>query len=111
MVAVEPRQSRGWRWGRLPRSGRDGNRVERDGWLGIVEDARQELGRGPDVVHRATEKAVAHGIETDEALALHLGVVEHFGPFQPQVVEQRLQDADARHIGCTAEVPREPDLE
>src|SRR3989441_245197 len=111
MVAVEHRQSRGWRWGRLPRSGRDGNRVKRDARLGIVQDARQELGRGPDVVHRCTEEPVARGIEADEALALCPRVIQYFGPLQPQVVEQRLQDADAGHIGCIAEVPREPDLE
>src|SRR5438132_1939937 len=74
-------------------------------------DPGEQLGRRPHVVYGGAEETVARGIEADEALALHLGEVEHLGPFQTQVVEQGLHHPDARHVGRPAEVPREPDLE
>src|SRR3989442_16020551 len=92
-----------------PSAGRD--RAEGDERPSEVQSPCQQFRRRAGAVHRGAEKPVAAGVEPDDALALNLGVIELFGPGQPQVVEQRGDDTRARRIRGTVEVPGEPDLE
>src|SRR5438034_5285519 len=63
-------RSRHRRRGRLARTGRNGDGVERNARLSIVRDPGEQLGRRPHVVYGGAEETVARGIEADEALAL-----------------------------------------
>src|SRR6059036_295478 len=75
IVVYEGQRRRGGSGGRVI----PGDRAERDGRLGVVQDPRQELRRGAGTVNGAPEEPVARGIEPDDALALHGRMFECFG--------------------------------